>query len=217
MSIAYELYKPPGGKKHLNPRSEDILTGNVFGFLKLLTPELWLLSILQRTYGDRDFTQLAYSGFSIEFWKKLHAPLFRREVSEIDVFLEVPPISILTECKYRSRIENTQIIRYLDIAAYHYCSHNCEEVYFLLISKHQSEPPQLTRYRNPREIELRLTKDRPHVDYKRASIALANNIGWISWMDILRMLEDLSHTRLTYSEGKLIEELVRYLKHKLGS
>ena len=217
MSIIYELHKPPGGKHHLNPRSEEIFTANLFGLLKLLPPRLWLLRILQRMHGERGFVKLPYSQFSISFWKKLNHPPFRKGLSEIDIFVEVPPIIILIECKLLSPIGKGQIIRYLDLAAYHFYSRSCEKVHLLLISNDESEPEALTKYRNPREIEPKLTKIRPYVDYRRVSAALAQNIGWISWNDILEILDGLSHTSLPYSERKIVEELQRYMNFKLGS
>ena len=218
MSIIYELHKPPGGKNHLNPRSEDIFTANVFGLLKLLPPRLWLLRILQRTYyGERGFVKLPYSQFAITFWRKLDHPPFRKGLSEIDIFVEVPPIIILIECKLLSPIGKGQILRYLDLAAYHYYSQSCQNVYFLLITKDQREPHELTRYRDPKEIEPKLTKIRPHADYKRVSAALAQNIGWISWADILEIIDGLPRASLPYSERQIIEELIHYMNYKLSS
>jgi hypothetical protein len=136
-------------------------------------------------------------------------------VSEIDILIQVPPIVVLTECKYLSPFREEQIIRYLDLAAYHHYSYDCQNVYLLLISNDPQEPAQLTRHRNPREIEEKLTKIRPHVDYKKVSAALAKNIGWISWGILLRMLDDLPVDRLPHSEGKIIQELILYISHKL--
>ena len=123
----------------------------------------------------------------------------------------------MTECKYLSPIGKDQIIRYLDLVAYHYYSQNCENVYLLLITDDTKEPTLLTKYRNPKEIEHRVTRIRPHVDYKKISAALANNVGWISWKAILQVLEELLRARLTYSEKKIVEELVCYMRYKLGS
>lgn len=123
----------------------------------------------------------------------------------------------MTECKYLSAIGKDQIMRYLDLAAYHYYSQNCKNVYFLLISNNAKEPAPLTIYRNPNKIEDRVTRIRLHVDYEKISAALANNIGWISWNDILQILEELLSARLTYSEKKIVQELVCYTRYKLGS
>ncbi len=110
-----------------------------------------------------------------------------------------------------------QIIRYLDLAAFHYYFQNCESVYFLLISDDAKEPASLTKYRNPKEIEDRVTRIRPHVDYEKISAALANNIGWISWKAVLQILEGLLSIRLTYTQEKIVQELVCYMRFKLGS
>jgi len=114
---------------------------------------------------------------------------------------------VLIECKYLSPIGKDQIIRYLDLVAYHYYSQNCEDVYLLLITDDTKEPTLLTKYRNPKEIEHRVTRIRPHIDYKKINAALAKNIGWISWNVILQVLEELLNARLPYSEKKIVEEL----------
>ena len=83
---------------------------------------------------------------------------------------------------------------------------------YSLITYDAKEPAPLTKYRNPKNIEDRVTKIRPHVDYKRISAALANNIGWISWKAVLQVLEELLSLRLPYSEKRMVEELVCYMR-----
>ena len=123
----------------------------------------------------------------------------------------------MTECKYRSPIGKNQIIHYLNLAAYHYYSQDFENVYFFLITDDAKEPVSLRKYRNPKEIEDRVTRIRLHVDYEKISAALAKNIRWISWKDILQILEELLRFRLPYSEKKIVEELACYMRYKLRS
>lgn len=40
-----DLYVPSGNSKIVHVLSEDVLTANVFGFLKNLDPSVWLSSI----------------------------------------------------------------------------------------------------------------------------------------------------------------------------
>jgi hypothetical protein len=240
VSIIYELYKktgkqtcPPGTIRvercplNLNPNSEDILTGNVFGLLILLHPRLWLEKILTRVYRQRNFTSLPYDQFSIEFWRKFRPPLitaYRTWISEVDIFIQLLNFVLIVETKYGSTVtkENPQkgtrdqVIRYLDLLAYHYHGCNCKDAYFLLITNDPNEPPLLTKYRDPKEIEPGLSRIRPHVDYKSISTALAHNLGWISWKGILQTLEEIRRTvDLHFSEEKIIDLLITYLKFKL--
>jgi len=213
---------------NLNPNSEDVVSSNVFGLLTLLHPKLWLERILTHVYGKRSFTSLPYDHFSIEFWKKFRPPLitaYRTWISEVDIVMQLLHFVLMVETKYGSTItkENLrkgtrdQVIRYLDLLAYHYHTCNCKDAYFLLITNDSNEPPLLTKYRDPQEIESGLSRIRPHVDYKSISTALAHNLGWISWKAIVRILEEIrSIVNLHFSEDKIIEQLALYLKHKVG-
>ena len=239
MSIIYDLYKkigkepcPPGTIRvercalNLNPNSEDIVTSNVFGLLKLLHPKLWLERILTHVYGERSFASLSYDQFSIEFWKIFRPPLitaYRTWISEVDIVIQLLHFILMVETKYRSTIQKEnprkgtrdQVIRYLDLLAYHYYSCNFKDVYFLLVTNDSNEPQLLTNYRDPKEIEPGLSKIRPHVDYKSISTALAHNLGWISWKAVLQILEEMRSTvNLHFSEEKIIEQLILYLKFK---
>jgi hypothetical protein len=131
----------------------------------------------------------------------------------------------MIETKYGSTIQNgnlrkgtpDQVIRYLDLLAYHYHSCNSNDAYFLLVTNDPKEPQLLTKYRDPKKIEPRLSRIRPHVDYKRISTTLAHNLRWISWKAILEILEEMRGiVNLHFSEDKIIEQLVLYLKHKVG-
>jgi hypothetical protein len=241
MSIIYDLYKqtgkkpcPPGTVRvercalNLNPNSEDIVTSNIFGLLLLLYSKLWLERILTQVYGERTFTSLPYDQFSIKFWKKFRPPMitfYRTWVSEVDIFIQLLHFVLIVETKYGSTItkENLrkgtrdQVIRYLDLLAYHYHGCNCKDAYFLLITNDSSEPPLLTKYRDPKEIEPGLSRIRPHVNYRTISTTLAHNLGWISWKGMVQILEAIRTTlNLHFSEGKIIEQLILYLKQKIG-
>jgi hypothetical protein len=80
MTLEYELLKhigkrpcspnsprPTGCPLVLNETSEDILTSNVFGRLKYVNPDLWLLPTLKRAFPDRKFSISLQGTLTIEF------------------------------------------------------------------------------------------------------------------------------------------------------
>ncbi len=229
MSIVYERYrmesKVPSPVINLNPRSEDILVGNVFGLLMVLHPRIWIEKLLKFVYRNRVFPPLHYDRFIIEFWKKLYPPppILRHGmgVSEIDVFIEIPPLIIMIECKYLAKIRYTgddktddQIQRYQNLSAYHFYSDHCKNVYLLLISNDENQGAFITEHRDLGKIKTHIHQIRPHVNYDKISVNLAQNLGWLLWTDLIEIMEGISTETLGYSEKKIIEELIGYIKYK---
>ena len=231
MSINYDLYNKSTGKKpcppgtarvkrcslNLNPHSEDILSSNVFGHLKLLQPTLWVQKLLTRAYGERDFTHLDYSTFGIRFWDKAGTHPLKTGRPEFDFSLDVSPIKVITECKYRSCIRMEQLVQYLNLIAHLHYETLCQDVYFLLITTDESEPEVLSQFRDADILAKHIEQMRPHTDYKRLCINLSQNIGWISWAGILQIIETILAADLHYSERQIINDLVCYLRYKLNS
>jgi hypothetical protein len=84
-----------------------------------------------------------------------------------------------------------QIIRYLDLAAYHYLNHpdGVKEFYFVLIIDTEKPPWILTRYRYNQNLIKGLTHPglfKPPVD---ARGLLSKGIGWLTWKQLRNILE----------------------------
>jgi hypothetical protein len=240
MTIAYELYKsmgkrpcPPNSPRVkkctmvLNENSEDLLTGNLFGLLKYLPPPTWLIPLLETVYKGRDFKHLSHSNVKIEFWRKLPPPhtRYREGISEVDIVITILNLVILVECKYRSPVQQmqmiplkrNQIIRYLDTAVFNYIPHSNikSDIYFVLLTDTEGEPDVLSLYRNPEKILEELTRARPFIDYNQISKMLAGNIGWATWRDILAILQKQALKRTGSVEDLIIKDLIQYLQYKL--
>ena len=76
-----------------------------------------------------------------------------------------------------------QVIRYLDLAAYHFLNHPdaVKEFYFVLIIDTEKPPWILTRYRSNQNLIKGLTNPglfKPPVDTGQL---LSKGIGWLSW------------------------------------
>jgi hypothetical protein len=92
----------------------------------------------------------------------------------------------------------------------------CRDIYFLLITDDEMEPKELSQFRDADNLEEFIEQLRPHTDYKRLCIHLSQNIGWISWRQILHILEGISIANLHYSEQAIIKDLQLYLSYKLN-
>ncbi len=241
MSIIFELYKS-SGKKVCPPNyvrksncplivrttSEDLLTANVFGILKNLDPKIWLRRFLGEAIKGKDFSHHTFENLSFEFWKRYRPPVnrkFREGPSEVDVTISYKDGIIFIEAKYlapvslrtTNDIKRDQVIRYLDLAAYHYLNHpdGVKEFYFVLIIDSETPPWVLTRYRYDRNIIKGLTGPglfKPPVDTGRL---LSKSIGWLSWAHLKRILEITRPQFMTQAERKFAGDLIMYLDYKI--
>jgi hypothetical protein len=110
-----------------------------------------------------------------------------------------------------------QVIRYLDLAAYHYLNHpdGVKEFYFVLIIDDERPPWVLTRYRYNQNLIKGLTSPglfKPPVDTARF---LSRGIGWLSWKQLMKILEITKGQFRTHSERKFVEDLIVYLDYKI--
>ena len=84
-----------------------------------------------------------------------------------------------------------QIIRYLDLAAYHYLNHpdSVKEFYFVLIIDTEKPPWILTRYRYNQNLIKGLTNPGLFKSPVDTSRLLSKGIGWLTWKQLRRILE----------------------------
>src|SRR5512135_1784192 len=241
MSIIFELYKS-SGKKVCPPNyvrkancplivrttSEDLLTANVFGILKNLDPKIWLRRFLGEAIKGKDFSRHTFENFSFEFWKRYRPPVnrkFREGPSEVDVTISYKDGIIFIEAKYLASVSlrtsndprRDQVIRYLDLAAYHFLNHPnaVKEFYFVLIMDTEKPPWILTRYRYNQNLIRGFTDAglfKPPVDTIKV---LSKGIGWLTWKQLRRILEARKSHFRTETERKFVDDLINYLDHKI--
>ena len=240
MSIMFELHKSmgkrpcaPGTRVErcpmiVNENSEDLLTSNVFGLLKYLPPAMWLTPLLEIAFEGRTFRSIDRGKIKVEFWKKLPSPpgaKHQEGIQEIDLVIRIRHLIILIECKFKSPVNmggsgssvRDQLARYLDAATFNYWpdSDTKREIYLILLTDTECEPEILSRYRDPETVFGCLTQVRLFVDCERASQMLASNIGWTTWRDLLRILENQDPKMLPFVESMIISDLIDYLRYKL--
>jgi Holliday junction resolvase-like predicted endonuclease len=241
MSIIFELYKT-SGKKVCPPNyvrksncplivrttSEDLLTANVFGILKNLDPKIWLRRFLGEAIKEKDFSKHTFEDLSFEFWKRYRPPLnrkYREGISEVDVTISFKDGIIFIEAKYlapvslktTNDVRRDQVIRYLDLAAYHFLNHpdSVKEFYFVLIMDTDKPPWVLTRYRYNQNLIKGLTNPgffKPTVDI---GSLLSKGLGWLSWNQLKKILEVNKLQFRTPVERRFVEDLIVYLDYKI--
>jgi hypothetical protein len=241
MSIIFELFKS-SGKKVCPPNhvrkyncplivrttSEDLLTANVFGILKNLDPKIWLRRFLGEAINGKDFSRHTFENLSFEFWKRYRPPAnrkYREGISEVDVTISYKDGIIFIEAKYLAPVSlrtsndprRDQVIRYLDLAAYHFLNHpdSLREFYFVLIIDTEKPPWILTRYRHNQTLIKGLTNPglfKPPVDAGRL---LSKGIGWLTWKQFRKILEITKGHFRTEAEVKFVEDLIVYLDYKI--
>jgi len=241
MSIAYEMFKsigkkpcPPGAIRVercplvINQESEDLLSSNIFWSAKYLQAGIWLIPLLKTAFRHKNFRTDDRTIPKVEFWKKLPSPPgeYQEGIEEVDIVITVHHMVVLIECKFRSTLQpegsrnarRDQVARYLDAAVFNYWpdSKTSRQIYFILLTDTAEEPPILSLYRNPRKILENLSQSSPFLDYEAISHTLAGNIGWISWKDLLAILETSARKRLPPIEGMIVKDLILYLKRKVG-
>jgi hypothetical protein len=165
---------------------------------------------------------------SFEFWKRYRPPAnrkYREGISEVDVTMTYEGGVIFIEAKYLAPVSlktsndprRDQVIRYLNLAAYHFLNHTdtVKEFYFVLIIDIENPPWVLTRYRYNQNLIKGLSSPglfKPSVD---ACTLLSKGIGWLTWQQVRRILELTRSEFRTEAEKRFVDDLIVYLDHKI--
>lgn len=95
----------------IRPTSEDVITGNLFGVLKVLNPRWWLPDLLNDALGTERFRRQVFRKLTIDLWQKQRR--YPREhlkwkegSTEVDVVItwENPATTVFIEMKYGSNL-----------------------------------------------------------------------------------------------------------------
>jgi hypothetical protein len=110
-----------------------------------------------------------------------------------------------------------QVIRYLDLAAYHYPNHpdGVKELHFVPILDSVKLPWVLTRYWYHQNLIKGLTNPglfKPPAD---TNGLLSKGIGWLSWKQLRKILEITKEHFRTDAERRFVDDLIIYLDYKI--
>lgn len=143
----------------------------------------------------------------------------------MDVTISYKDGIIFIEAKYLAPLNlrttsdprRDQIIRYLDLAAYHYLNHpdSVKEFYFVLIIDTEKPPWILTRYKFQRNLVKGLTHHGLFPVNEDIGSLLSKGIGWLTWKQLRKVLESTKGHFRTETERRFVEDLTVYLDYKI--
>jgi hypothetical protein len=143
----------------------------------------------------------------------------------VDVTISYKDGIIFIEAKYLAPLNlrttsdprRDQIIRYLDLAAYHYLNHpdSVKEFYFVLIIDTEKPPWILTRYKFQRNLVKGLTHHGLFPVNEDIGSLLSKGIGWLTWKQLRKVLESTKGHFRTETERRFVEDLTVYLDYKI--
>jgi hypothetical protein len=100
----------------VRPTSEDVVTGQLFGTLRVLNPRWWLPDFLNQALGTERFRRQVFRDLRIELWQKQRT--YPRQhlkwdegQTEVDVVLtwENPATTVFIEMKYGSNLSSKTV------------------------------------------------------------------------------------------------------------
>lgn len=216
--------------------SEDVVTANLWGTLKVLNPRWWLPDLLNSALGAERFRRQIFRDFKVELWQKQRSYprqhlRWKEGLTEVDVVLtwENPPTTVFIEMKYGSKLstrtsqnEGTEIYPADQLnrnarVGLRECGWFQEDLLFyaaprdfvLLLITPSSFNPLVARYRDPD----RLRRSIPD-GHRLKQLPKAPFIGELSYSDIVNLLVR-QRRLLTRTERALIDNLTNYLNFKL--
>ncbi|HWL08248.1 MAG TPA: hypothetical protein VNQ76_07585 [Planctomicrobium sp.] len=224
----------------VRPTSEDVITGHLFGTLKMINPRWWLPDLLNQALGTERFRRQVFRDLRIELWQK--QPFFPRHLlkweegqTEVDVVItwENPVTTVFIEMKYGSPLSAKtannngqgsfpadQLIRNARIGLYQCGWYDKERLFekprrefVLILLTPTTGNPLVQEYRNPD----RLRSSIPHGD-RLKTLPKSPFLGELGYRDVVELLKR-QQKWLSKPEQRMAEGLKDYLEfkvHRLG-
>lgn len=220
----------------VRPTSEDVVTGQLFGTMRVLNPRWWLPDFLNAALGAERFRRQVYRDLRIELWQKQRT--YPRQhlkwdegQTEVDVVItwENPATTIFIEMKYGSNLSaktthnqgtdgfpSDQLIRNARVGLRENGWFD-EDLLFdapkrdfvLILLTPTRGNPLVTEYQNPDRLRSAI----PHGE-RLTELPRSPFIGELGYRDVI----DLSNQQRRWfspPERKLIDGLNEYLTFKL--
>ncbi len=221
----------------VRPTSEDVVTGNLFGVLKILNPRWWLPDLLNAALGTERFRRQVFRNFQIQLWEKQRT--YPREhlkwnegKTEVDVVFtwENPQTTVFIEMKYGSNLSSQtthnngsegfpadQLIRNARVGLWEngwfqedLLFHHAPRDFVLILMTPTTGNPLVTKYRD----SDKLRKAIPNGDRLHA-LPRTPFIGELGYQDVVDLLVKQRHW-FSKPERQLIDDLNEYLEFKLS-
>lgn len=220
----------------VRPTSEDVITGELFGALRVLNPRWWLPDLLNRGLGANRFRRQMFRQLRVQLWQRrqrlpAHLLPWREGSTEVDAVItwENPPTTVFIEMKYRSNLSpgtannsgggqhpGDQLIRNARVGLWESGWYDEETLFdlpprdfVLLLVAPEPSNYLVRRYRDP----ARLRKAIPNGD-RLTRLPRTPFIGELSYREVVDLL---GQQRRWFSrpEQLIVDQLREYLNFKL--
>lgn len=217
--------------------SEDVITGELFGTLRILNPRWWVPDFLNQALGTRRFRRQYFRRFRIEPWQKQR--LYPREhlkwdegQTEVDVVMtwENPATTVFIEMKYGSNLSaktthnngedgfpSDQLIRNARVGLWEngwfqedLLFHIPRRDFVLILLTPTTGNPLVRRYQQTEQLRTAIPNGERLKVLPRSPF-----IGELGYRDVLELLAK-QRRWFTRPEQKLIDGLNDYLTFKLS-
>ncbi len=220
----------------VRPTSEDVITGELFGVLKVLNPRWWLPDILNKALGAERFRRQVFRNLRIELWQKQrtyprHHLKWDEGQTEVDVVItwENPATTVFIEMKYSSPLAaktsnnngstgfpSDQLIRNARIGLYEngwfeedLLFHVPPRDFVLILLTPKTTNPLVQTYRDPNRLRASI----PHGE-RLKQLPGSPFIGELSYRDVTDII--LRQQRwFSRPEQRLVLGLNEYIEFKL--
>lgn len=221
----------------VRPNSEDVVTGELFGILRVLNARWWLPDLLNHALGTERFRRQVFRDLRIELWQKQRTYprqhlTWTEGQTEVDVVItwENPATTVFIEMKYGSPLSATtannngstgfpsdQLIRNARIGLrengwFHedLLFHASRRDFVLLLLTPSTGHPLVQEYRDPEKLRTAIPQSE-----RLTELPCSPFIGELSYRDVTNIL---TQQRKWFSkpEQRLIDNLSEYVNFKLS-
>jgi hypothetical protein len=221
----------------VRPMSEDVVTGELFGVLRVLNPRWWLPDFLNQALGAERFRRQVFRDLRIELWQKQrtyprHHLTWDEGHTEVDVVItwENPPTTVFIEMKYGSPLSAKtannngstgfpadQLIRNARVGLWEngwfhedLLFHVPPREFVLILLTPTTGNPLVQEYQNTESLRAAI----PHSD-RLKKLPVLPFIGELSYRQVTETL--VRHRKwFCRSERQLVDALHEYLDFKLN-
>ena len=203
MSIIYELSRKPkkktashAGVLILHTRSEDLLTGNVFGILKNLNWSYGLKPFLESVTGNQ-FSTNEFENVEFHFWNRIPSKRKGEGSTEVDLIIKSDTTLFFVEAKYGAQAssgtthekDRNQLERNLELGRIYSRNLGLDNFHLIYLTQDHREPEIAHHYHDQ------------------------SDFSWTNWGTIAKILYN-NIQNFTEAEKRFTVDLIDYLAYK---
>lgn len=207
-------------KEHMrSDNSEDICTWNCFRTLNQLSPNIWINSLFERSFGQ-SISIVDGMDVQVSLWTSVSPPKgipWKEGDSEIDVVIEWEGNVWFIEAKYKSDVslevvdneDRDQVWRNIDVGS---CANKGKKFHFSLLYWTREKTPVgidlVTRYSDKTALISKCSS------YRDDGLTNWTSIGLLTWQDLGDCLSGYAEHGVNVYEETFIQNLQEWAKKK---